>query len=215
MNDMTPQRTSHPSRAPLLPRLARAIRGLFLGFAVIALCASPLPAAEKAPKPATEKAHKPADKSSASDTKLVKSDSPFNITSDRMEAHQKDKTILFLGHVVVRQDDLVITGAKMTVYGAASEKDKNADDSMMQKIDRIEVEGDVKITQREKIATSDKAIFYHQEQKVVLMGNPMVSQGQDVVRGRLITLYLAQGKSVVEGGEQTPVQAVFHPAKKE
>ncbi|NLI31788.1 MAG: hypothetical protein GX422_03240 [Deltaproteobacteria bacterium] len=86
---------------------------------------------------------------------------------------------------------------------------------MMEKIDRIEVEGNVRISQRDKLATSEKAVYYHQEQKIVLMGRPVVSQGKDKVQGRLITLYIAQGKSVVEGGEETPVQAVLHPSRKE
>ena len=84
---------------------------------------------------------------------------------------------------------------------------------MMEQIDRIEIEGDVRISQREKVATADKSVYYHGEQKIVLMGNPMVSQGEDRVQGRLITLYLADGRSVVEGGESSPVQAVLHPRK--
>jgi lipopolysaccharide export system protein LptA len=109
----------------------------------------------------------------------------------------------------------------MIVYATSSEKtaekskngEPSADASMMKQIDHIEVVGDVKITQRDKIAVADKSVYYHKEQKVVLMGNPSVTQGQDRVEGRLITLYLASGKSVVEGGEATPVQAVLHPKK--
>lgn len=154
-----------------------------------------------------------AEKSSQISDKLVKSDSPIRIASDRMEVNQNDRTISFQGHVLVQQDDLTITGNRMKVNAAASSKTDQA--ALMEKIDRIEVEGDVKITQRDKIATADKAVYYHQEQKIVLLGNPSVSQGPDTVRGRLITLYLKDGKSVVEGGEQSPVQAVLHPSRKD
>jgi lipopolysaccharide export system protein LptA len=146
----------------------------------------------------------------------VKSESPLHIASDRMEVKQKDKTILFEGHVLVRQDDLTISGNQMRVYAAGEKKtDKAAGSVMMDQIDRIEVEGDVRITQREKMATAEKAVYYHQARKIVLMGHPSVSQGQDKVEGRLITLYLAEERSVVEGSEAAPVQAVLHPAKKE
>ncbi len=148
--------------------------------------------------------------------KAIKSESPLHIASDRMEVKQQDKTIVFEGHVVVQQDDLTITGNRMKVTAAAVDKSAKGDQSsMVDKIERIEVEGDVKITQREKLATAEKAVYYHQEQKIVLMGRPVVAQGQDKVQGRLITLYIAQGKSVVEGGEETPVQAVLHPSRKE
>jgi len=146
----------------------------------------------------------------------VKSESPLHIASDRMEVKQKDKTIMFEGHVLVRQDDLTISGNQMRVYAAGEKKaDKAAESVMMDQIDRIEVEGDVRITQREKLATAEKAVYYHQAQKIVLMGHPSVAQGQDKVEGRLITLYLAEERSVVEGSEGAPVQAVLHPAKKE
>jgi lipopolysaccharide export system protein LptA len=153
--------------------------------------------------------------SSAAPGKILQSDSPLKIASDRMEASQNDKTILFEGHVVVHQDDLTITGKRLTVYTVEDRKDATAQSAMVDKIDRIEVEGDVTISQRDKVATAERAVFYHQEQKIVLSGQPMVVQGEDRIQGRLITLLLAQGKSIVEGGGETPVQALLHPAKKD
>lgn len=150
---------------------------------------------------------------------LLQSDAPMKIASDRMEVNQKDRTILFEGHVVVQQDDLTITGKKLRVYGVSDQKQSagssQTDGAMVDRIDRIEVEGDVKISQKDRIATSEKAVYYHQEQKIVLSGKPVVAQGEDRIQGRLITLYLEQGRSVVEGGEQSPVQATIHPSRKE
>ena len=143
----------------------------------------------------------------------VNSGAPLNIAGDRMEASQKDREIIFEGHVVVQQGDLTISGKALRVVAVAS--DKPNQDSMMDKIDRIEIEGEVRISQKERLATAEKAVYYHQENKIVLMGNPTVSQGQDKLMGRLITLYIKEGKSVVEGGEATPVQAVLHPAGKD
>lgn len=162
-------------------------------------------------------AEKQSAKPAASRTGPLKSDAPLNIASDRMEVNQKDRTILFEGHVVIQQEDLTITGKRMVVFAAGGNKGqdrgKDPESSMMEQIDRIEIEGDVKISQRDKVATSDKSVYYHREQKIVLIGSPLVSQGQDKVQGRLITLYLADGRSVVEGGESSPVQAVLHPRK--
>lgn len=142
-----------------------------------------------------------------------KSEAPLHIAGDRMVASQKDREIVFEGHVVVQQEDLTITGRTLRVY--AVEGDKPDRDSMVDKIDRIEIEGEVRISQREKLATAEKAVYYHQQSRIVLMGNPSVSQGPDRLMGRLITLYIKEGKSVVEGGEETPVQAVLHPSKKD
>ena len=49
----------------------------------------------------------------------------------------------------------------------------------------------------------------------MLHGRPVVTKGQDRVEGDLITIYLKEGRSVVEGGGGAPVQAVLFPGKKE
>jgi lipopolysaccharide export system protein LptA len=150
-----------------------------------------------------------------------KSEAPLTIAGDRMEVNQRDRTIVFEGHVTVQQEDLTITGKRMKVFAAPVAKGKpsqqgqgqSEETSMMGKIDRIEMDGGVRIVQREKVATAEKSIYYHGENKIVLLGNPVVSQGADQIQGRMITLYLGDGRSVVEGGESSPVQAILHPKK--
>jgi lipopolysaccharide export system protein LptA len=169
-------------------------------------------AAEKSP------ASKPAPKSGP-----FKSEAPLTIVGDRMEVSQRDRTIVFEGHVTVRQEDLTITGKRMKVIAAPPDKakpaqkgdaqDQQGDPSMIGRIDRIEMDGGIRIVQREKDATAEKGIYYHGENKIVLLGNPVVSQGADKIQGRQITLFLADGRSVVEGGESSPVQVILHPKK--
>ncbi|MDY0040879.1 MAG: lipopolysaccharide transport periplasmic protein LptA [Desulforhabdus sp.] len=159
-----------------------------------------------------------ADKSSkpdpgAAQQGLLQNDAPIHIASDRMEVDQNNKLVTFEGHVVVQQKELTITGKLMRVY--ILQKDMGSDSSRADRIDRIEVEGDVKISQQDKIATADKAVYYHEKQKIVLIGKPQFSQGQDTIKGRLITLYLPEQRTVVEGGESTPVHAVLYPERKE
>jgi len=172
---------------------------------------------------------------------LVKSDSPIGITADRMEAKQDERTIIFEGHVVVVQDDLTITARRLKVTELPPEKqpgakqpgtkqtvdnravDKQAGEKQTassgstptEKIDYIEFEGDVRVTKQDRLATANKAIFYQKEQKIIMKGNPVVTKGQDRVEGDLITIYLQQGRSVVESGGGTPVKAVLFPGKKE
>jgi len=165
---------------------------------------------------------------------IVKSDSPINVTADRMEAKQDERTIVFEGHVVVVQDDLTITSNRLKVTVLPEEKEPakdkqpakekrnsrgkkpaSAGPSPKEKIDYIEFEGDVKVTQQDKLATAQKAIFYQREQKIVMHGRPVVTQGQDRVEGDLITIYLEQNRSVVESGNGAPVKALLFPGKEE
>ncbi len=146
---------------------------------------------------------------------MLDKDKPIHISSDKLEASQKEGTIVFEGHVVAQQENLIMTGRKLVVY-AMKEKPKASQGSeekpgMIEHLDRIELSGDVKITQGDKLATCEKAVYYRQDQKIILSGNPRVSQGKDVLNGQLITLYLLEERSVVEGGGQNPVKATLHP----
>lgn len=158
---------------------------------------------------------------------FVKSDSPIHVNADRMEAKQDERTVVFEGHVLVTQDDLTITSNRLLVKaleenatkeekGKKKEKQPATQESSPQeKIDYIQFEGDVKVTQQDRLATANKAIFYQKEQKIIMTGRPVVTKGQDRIEGDLITIYLQQGRSVVESGSGTPVKALLFPSKKD
>ncbi len=189
---------------------------LFAVFSISLLICCPLSyAAEKA-----EKAEKKAPMDI--NDQLVKSDAPIHITADRMESNQSDKeqkTITFDGHVFVQQEDLNITSNHLKVFLLPGDKVEKAptaaEPTASQKIDYIVFEGDVKVTSKDRLATADKAIFYQKEQKITLHGRPVVTQGQDRVEGNLITIFLQQSLSIVEGGSGDQVHAVLFPEKKE
>ncbi|ROQ91016.1 lipopolysaccharide transport periplasmic protein LptA [Desulfosoma caldarium] len=138
---------------------------------------------------------------------------PIQIASDRMVADQKSRTVVFEGHVVVKQGTMTITAEKLTVYGVEKAKGSGVASGQVtgDQIDRIEAEGNVVISEGDRVATSKKALLDNRQQKVVLMGDPILVQGKDKVQGDLITLYLQEQRSVVEGRAGRPVQAVFHP----
>lgn len=161
------------------------------------------------PAPPAFCADKP--KAPAGAEKMLKSGSPLHVSGDRMEVRQQERTLVFEGHVIVQQDDVTLTGNRLKITAAAGGKSEPS--AIVEKIDHIEVEGDVKISQQDRLATADRAVFYHQEQKIVMTGNPTVSRGKDKIHGKLITIYLSQGRSVIEGGEDAPVEAVLYPKK--
>jgi lipopolysaccharide export system protein LptA len=149
---------------------------------------------------------------------VLTKENPIHISSHKMEVSQKEGTVLFEGHVVAQQDTLTMTGKKLMIYSAKgkAKSPKAAGDKsgVVESLDRIEVNGDVTISQGDKVATCEKAVYYKQDQKIVLSGNPRVAQGKDVLNGSLITLYLLEERSVIEGGSQNPVQATIYPEGK-
>jgi lipopolysaccharide export system protein LptA len=127
---------------------------------------------------------------------------PVTVDADRMERYGKESLVVFTGNVVVRQDNSVQYADRMEIY-----LDEKGD-----RILRTVSTGTVKIITRDcRTGTARRAEYHDLEQRVVLRGNARVWQDDNVVSGETITIFLAQDKSVVQGGTQERVKAVFHP----
>jgi len=138
---------------------------------------------------------------------------PIHITSDQVEAFQQQRQIIFSGHVVATQKDIVVRGDKMTVfYLEKSQGEGKGSDLRGGSVDHIVVEGNVQITQGDRVATGKAATYYRAENKMVLTGDPRVVHNQDSIQGERITLFLDNEKSIVESGPSGRVQATIYSA---
>jgi len=136
---------------------------------------------------------------------------PIHITSNQVEAFQQQHQVVFSGHVVATQKDIVVRGDKMTVfYADKGQGDAKGSDLGGGSVDKIVVEGNVQITQGERVATGKVATYYRADNKVVLTGDPRVVRNQDSIQGDRITLFLDSEKSIVESGPSGRVQATIY-----
>lgn len=126
---------------------------------------------------------------------------PVEISADRLEADDVAKSLVFIGHAVAKQGDITINGDRLTIYYAAQGGD----------VDRIIAEGGVRIVQGNRLATGNRAEYFRAEERMVLTGAPKVSEGANSVQGHTITLLLKENRSVVTGGQDGRVNAVFQP----
>lgn len=126
--------------------------------------------------------------------------SPIDITSDSMVVERGQGLVTFKGNVVARKDDLLIKAEELRVF-YGKERD----------IERIVALGKVRIEKGDTTAWSEKAEFFNKEDKLVLTGDPKVVEGKNSVEGERITLFLKEGRSIVEGGEKRRVRAIFVP----
>ena len=137
-------------------------------------------------------------------------DAPVHIVSDRLEAYQQQQKVIFIGNVLAKQGELTIRGDRMTIFYLEEANSKSNEESLAGKIDRIEVDGGVHISQKKIVATGEHVVYFHEENKIILTGKPRVEQGKDSVQGDKITLFLDTEKSVVEGGPSRPVEATIY-----
>lgn len=131
---------------------------------------------------------------------------PLVIHADRMETLKKEGLIIFQGRVEARHNNNTQYADQMEVYL----------DDRGEKVLRSISTGNVKIVATNcRTGTARRAEYYDDEQKVILIGNARVWQDENVVQGERITMFLAEDRSVVEGGQQSRVNVTFYPSRSE
>ena len=146
---------------------------------------------------------------------------PVNIESTTLEVRDKDKMATFLGNVKLVQGDTTMYCKTLVVYyeqgGAnATGPTTQAGGTGNQQIKRIEAKGNVKVTQKDQVATGDNGVYDTAANKVTLNGNVVITQGPQVVKGDQLWVDLETGYSRVECKQAgCRVQALFLPNSKD
>jgi len=129
---------------------------------------------------------------------------PISISADRLEVDRKARTATYAGNVIARDSTLTILADRMEFTF----------DDAMQDVQRVRATGHVRITERGgREATATTATYFAKDEKVLLEGNARAWQGENVVSGTSMTLYLREDRHVVEGEGDARVHAVIYPRR--
>jgi lipopolysaccharide export system protein LptA len=94
--------------------------------------------------------------------------------------------------------------------GKAEKKPKAGKEAMPTVSDRtiskIEATGRVKIEKQDGRATCQRAVYYEDDKKIVLTGEPVAWQKGTRVTGQRITMFLEEDRSLVEGGSHVTIE---------
>ena len=131
----------------------------------------------------------------------------IRITSDRMEAYDTKGTVVFIGNVVARKGNLTIYADRLEVF---YDQKRTADNKKKRNLKKIVVKGHLKIVQGRRRATAKEAIYYKPQEKIVLLKNAQVWDGQNSIKGDKIVLYVNENRSVVESSGKERVEAVVY-----
>jgi lipopolysaccharide export system protein LptA len=128
----------------------------------------------------------------------------ITISADRLEVDRKAHTATYAGNVVARDSTLTILADRMEF----------AFDAAMEEVQRVRATGHVRIAEQGgREATADAATYFAREEHVRLEGNARAWQGENVVTGTTMTLYLREDRHVVEGEGDARVHAVIYPRR--
>jgi lipopolysaccharide export system protein LptA len=167
------------------------------------------------------------------DISLTSGNGPINIRSGKLEFFYNEKRIVYRGDVVATRDNgtiksdlLTVTYEEQAVTNGAgappasatntstAEKD-NAATRRRQRIKEAVAEGSVEITSENGNATCKKAVFNEIKRTVVLSGDAVLHDGDNVVKGQLVTMYLDESRVTVEGTADTRPEMQLNPKRDE
>jgi lipopolysaccharide export system protein LptA len=159
---------------------------------------------------------------------------PTTITSKKMTVRNQDGQAVFEGTVVLTRGPLVVHSDQMIVLFNSQSRDagqpspRRTDQSKSgqnsspppngnsavstmsnRSVSRIEATGDghqVKIEYENGNATCQKAVYFVDGEMIVLTGDPVAWEKGTRVSGRQITIFLAEERSVVEGGSHVRIE---------
>jgi len=188
---------------PLAAAAARAVAKVLL--LALALCAAPAAAEQKSQGPPN-----------ALQGFSQNRDQPVKIQAASLEVRDKDKIATFSGDVQVFQGDTELRCKLLNVFyddEAAPKGAKTADagPADQRQIRRIEAKGGVIVNQKDQTASGDAATFNMRENTVTLVGNVVVTRGQDVLRGHRLVVDLTTGITKMDQGR---VEGLFQSSSR-
>ena len=162
------------------------------------------------------------------------------ITSKKMTVRNQDSQAVFEETVVLTRGPLMVHSDKMvvsfsarnpdplqssgggtdqreSVRNSSAPKEHNTVSTMSNRsVNRVEATGDahrVKIKYEKGNATCQKAVYFVDGEKIVLTGDPVAWEKGTRVSGKQITIFLAEERSVVEGGSHVRIEGeeASHP----
>ncbi len=130
-------------------------------------------------------------------------DAPIEIEADTLEVEQNTEKATFIGRVVAVQGPLRLTSDRLIVTYARSADGESAAASPDSgtKIQRIRATGNVHVmSEDDQSADGDWAIYEVANSNITMGDAVVLRQGENVIRGKRLTIDLNSGQARVDGG---------------
>jgi lipopolysaccharide export system protein LptA len=132
---------------------------------------------------------------------------PIDITGDSMDVRDPERLVIWKGRVEALQNGDRMRSDLLNIYYKAAPKPAGGESKGAQApgadfgdIDHMEAIGNVYFVTPREIARGDKAVYTAASQTIVITGDVVLTQGENVGRGSRLVIDLANGHSTLEGG---------------
>lgn len=148
----------------------------------------------------------------------INSKEPIEIISDRMDAYNEKKLVVFSGNSVAKQGDIVLKSDSLMLYykKEAGKKDKIGAKEIegVGDLEKIEAKGNVSLTQGERVATGDDALYLQDSGQIIMKGNAILREGKNIIKGDKVIVFINENRGMVESDPQKRVKAIIYPQEK-
>lgn len=136
----------------------------------------------------------------------VQGDQPIAIESDQLDVDDGQAVATFSGDVSVQQGETSMRAAKLIVHYA---REAGAEPAVAQsnvpggsgEIERLEATGSVYIKSQDQVATAQSASFDMASQVVVMRGDVVLTQGENVATGCVLTIQMETGVARLQSND--------------
>ncbi|WAJ29028.1 LptA/OstA family protein [Antarcticirhabdus aurantiaca] len=142
----------------------------------------------------------------------VSGDQPIAIESEALDVDDAQAVATFTGKVTVSQNETQLVADRLVVHyvrgaeGGAKPSAASAAPGGSGQIERLEAAGNVRVRAADQLASADNANFDMKSQVVVMNGNVVLTQGENVAEGCRLTIKMDTGVARLEsacgGGNQ-------------
>jgi lipopolysaccharide export system protein LptA len=148
----------------------------------------------------------------------IEKDQPIQIVSDRLDAYNEKRMVVFSGNAVATQGARTIRAERLTLYYGEDKKAAGRSNAWVEgsgNLERVEAKGQVTITEGERVVTGEEAVFEQDTQKITMTGNAVLREGANIIRGDRIVVFLNENRGFVDGVENRRVTATIYPGESE
>lgn len=129
------------------------------------------------------------------------SSAPVEVTADQLDIDQKNGIAIFTGNVLVGQAELRMRSPRLRVeYARKSEGGAGGE------IEHMIATGGVVLTNRDAVAESREADYTVSTGEVIMTGDVVITQDQNVLAGDRFVVQLKDGTGVMTGRVRTILQ---------
>ena len=121
------------------------------------------------------------------------SNAPIDFGADHIELQDKANRTILSGNVSVRQAEMTLRAARMTVATTGQVLDGNP------QVSRLDASGGVTVTRPNQSARGQYAIYDLNRRVITMLGAVRLTQAGNTVNGGRLTINMDTGRAVIDG----------------